>query len=71
MMLESRFITRNKELLGGVPVFSGARAPVKTFIDYLQGGHSLEEFLDDFPTVKRDQAGGVLELVKWLRHFSN
>lgn len=66
-MLESRFITRNKELLGGIPVFSGTRVPVKTFFDYLQGGHSLEEFLDDFPTVKRDQAEGVLELVKqWL-----
>ncbi len=45
MMLESKFITRDKELLGGIPVFSGTRVPVKTFIDYLQGGHSLEEVL--------------------------
>lgn len=70
-MLEPKLITRNKELLGGIPVFSGTRVPVRTFIDYLQGGHSLDEFLNDFPTVKRDQAEGVLELVKWLRHFSN
>jgi uncharacterized protein (DUF433 family) len=49
------------EILGGIPVFIGTRVPVKNLLDYLGHGHSLEEFLDDFPTVKRDQVVAVLE----------
>ena len=49
-------------ILGGVPVFVGTRVPVKTLYDYLEAGDSLDEFLDDFPAVTREQAVGALEL---------
>ncbi len=54
------------EILGGTPVFVGTRVPVQTFLDYLEAGHSLAEFLDDFPTVTRNQAVAVLEHAKHL-----
>jgi len=49
------------EILGGTPVFVGTRVPLRNLIDYLEGGHSLNEFLDDFPSVSRDQAIASLE----------
>ena len=49
------------EILGGVPVFVGTRVPFRNLIDYLEGGYSLEEFLDAFPSVTRDQAIAALE----------
>jgi uncharacterized protein (DUF433 family) len=49
------------EILGGVPVFVGTRVPFRNLIDYLEGGYSLEEFLDAFPSVKREQAIAALE----------
>jgi len=63
-MVERKLIERNDNILGGTPVFAGTRVPVQTLLDYLEAGHSLDEFLDDFPTVGRDQAVGVLELLK-------
>ena len=48
------------EILGGMPVFIGTRVPLRNLIDYLEGGHSLDEFLDDFPTVTREQARELL-----------
>jgi uncharacterized protein (DUF433 family) len=56
-----RIISRNKDLLGGVPVFHGTRVPVKTLWDYLKKGDSLEDFLEDFPSVKREQAVALIE----------
>jgi uncharacterized protein (DUF433 family) len=50
------------EKMGGTPVFTGTRVPIKHLFDYLEGGDTLEIFLDDFPTVTREQALGVLEL---------
>jgi len=50
------------EVLGGVPVFVGTRVPVKALYDYLEAGDSLDEFLDDFPSVTREQAVAALEL---------
>ena len=50
------------DILGGTPVFVGTRVPVKTLFDYLEGGDSLDEFLDHFPSVRREQAVGALEL---------
>ena len=50
------------EKMGGTPVFIGTRVPIKNLFDCLEGGESLEEFLDQFPTVTREQAQGVLEL---------
>jgi uncharacterized protein (DUF433 family) len=50
--------------MGGTPVFAGTRVPVQTLIDYLEAGDRLDDFLDDFPTVSREQALQVLELAK-------
>jgi len=63
-MTPSRLITRDREILSGIPVFAGTRVPAKTLFDYLEHGHPLDEFLDDFPTVKREHALAVLELMK-------
>ena len=49
------------EILGGTPVFVGTRVPLRNLIDYLEKGHSLDEFLDAFPSVSRLQAVAVLE----------
>jgi uncharacterized protein (DUF433 family) len=49
------------EILGGTPVFVGTRVPLRNFIDYLEGDYALDEFLDQFPSVSRDQAIAVLE----------
>ena len=49
------------EILGGVPVFVGTRVPFRNLIDYLEGGYSLDEFLDAFPSVKREQVIAALE----------
>jgi uncharacterized protein (DUF433 family) len=49
------------EILGGTPVFVGTRVPLRNLIDYLEHGYSLDEFLDDFPTVSRDQVVAALE----------
>ncbi len=63
-MNEQKWTVRDPNILGGTPVFAGTRVPAQTLIDYLEGGHSLEDFLDDFPTVDREQAIGILELLK-------
>ena len=52
------------EILGGTPVFVGTRVPLKNLIDYLAAGDSLEEFLDDFPSVSREQAVAALEAAR-------
>jgi uncharacterized protein (DUF433 family) len=60
----NQFIESDAEKLSGTPVFRGTRVPVKNLFDYLEAGDNLEEFLDDFPTVTRAQAVGVLDLYK-------
>ncbi len=50
------------EILGGAPVFVGTRVPFRALIDYLSGGQPLAEFLEDFPTVSREQAVDALKL---------
>ena len=57
-------IHSDPEILGGTPVFVGTRVPFQALIDYLEGGHPLAEFLDDFPSVSRDQAVAALELAR-------
>jgi uncharacterized protein (DUF433 family) len=49
------------EIMGGTPVFVGTRVPFQTLLDYLEAGDPLGEFLDDFPTVTREQAIAALE----------
>lgn len=56
------YIIIDQEILSGNPVFKGTRVPVQTLFDHLEHGISLNEFLEDFPTVNRDQVVGVLEI---------
>ncbi len=53
-------VHRDPEIMGGVPVFVGTRVPASSLTEYLTGGYSLDEFLDDFPTVRREQANAFL-----------
>jgi uncharacterized protein (DUF433 family) len=52
------------DILSGTPVFVGTRVPVQALIDYIEGGHSLNEFLNDFPTVTRETVVAALEQAK-------
>ncbi len=54
-------IHRDPDILGGTPVFVGTRVPFRNLIDYLERNHSLDEFLDSFPSVSREQAVAALE----------
>jgi len=62
--IETQIISRSPNILSGTLVFAGTRVPVETIIDYISAGHSLEEFLDDFPTVRREQALELLQRLK-------
>ncbi len=59
-------VTRNPDILGGAPVFRGTRVPFQALLDYLEAGQTLQEFLDDFPTVSRETAIAALEEAKAL-----
>lgn len=65
-MREEPVIQSNPNILGGTPVFAGTRVPVQTLLDYLEGGDSLDTFLDHFPSVPRERAVAVLELAKQM-----
>ncbi len=54
----------DKEIMGGTPVFNGTRVPIQTLFDYIEGEETIEEFLQDFPTVKKEQ---VIELLEHLK----
>jgi len=57
----SKVIMQDPEILGGEPVFMGTRVPVKSLFDHLEAGDSIEDFLDGFPSVKREQVIALLE----------
>jgi uncharacterized protein (DUF433 family) len=59
-------IVKNRDILGGAPVFRGTRVPVQVLFDYLEGGETLEDFLEGFPTVSRESAVAALEQAKQL-----
>jgi uncharacterized protein (DUF433 family) len=59
-------VVRDPEIMHGTPVFRGTRVPVQTLFDYLEGGETLEDFLEGFPTVTRDLAFQALEEAKQL-----
>lgn len=63
-ILDADLIESDPEKMGGTPVFTGTRVPIKNLFDYLEEGDSLEVFLDDFPTVTRTQVVGVLGLYR-------
>ena len=57
-------ISNAADILGGTPVFLGPRVPVQTLLDYIEGGESIDAFLDGFPSVSRDQVIAFLEMAK-------
>jgi uncharacterized protein (DUF433 family) len=64
MLDKARVIHSDPDILGGKLVFVGTRVPVNTLVDYLEAGDRLDEFLDHFPSVSREQAIAALELAK-------
>jgi len=60
----SNVITSDPQIMGGTPVFKGTRVPMQTLIDYLEAGNSIEEFLEGFPTVEKQQLIDFLEETK-------
>ena len=65
-MQAGQIIEKDDDILGGTPVFRGTRVPFQALLDYLEGGQTLDEFLDDFPTVSKEAAVAALELAKSL-----
>jgi uncharacterized protein (DUF433 family) len=63
-------VHNDPEILGGTPVFVGTRVPVKSLYDYLEAGDSLDEFLESFPAVSREQAVAALELAREMTEVS-
>jgi len=66
-----QLITISPEIQSGTPVFYNTRVPVKNLFDYLKGGDSLDEFLEDFPSVSKEQAVKVLEFAENVLTFNN
>ena len=64
--MADKLIDRNPGILGGTPVFSGTRVPVRILMEHLEAGDRLDEFLEDYPTVTRDQAVALLERAKTM-----
>jgi uncharacterized protein (DUF433 family) len=61
VMTKRSIVLTDPEIMSGEPCFAGTRVPVRTLLDYIEGGDSLDEFLEDFPTVARRQAIAFLE----------
>lgn len=64
MAVPQPLITHSKKAMSGTVVFAGTRVPVQTLIDYIEEGGRIDDFLEDFPTVSREHAVAVLELMK-------
>ena len=69
--MKDQIINIDPEILGGTPVFSGTRVPIKNLFDYLETGESIDYFLDDFEGVKREQVIKLLEMSKNLLESSS
>lgn len=65
-MQANEFIVKDPDILGGTAVFQGTRVPFQALVDYLEGGQTLDEFLDDFPTVSKEAAVGALDMATTL-----
>ena len=64
MATKPTVVHSDPDILGGTPVFLGTRVPVQSLFDYIEGGDTLDEFLRQFPSVKRDQAVAALEMAR-------
>jgi len=62
--MDKSLVSRDPEIMSGALCFTGTRVPVKTLFDYLEGTSSLEDFLEDFPTISRERAVAVLEAAR-------
>lgn len=62
--MDKSVISCNPDVMGGTPVFSGTRVPVQTLLDYLEAGESIDDFLEGFPSVTREQVIAFLEQAK-------
>jgi uncharacterized protein (DUF433 family) len=62
--MDASLVSRDPEIMSGALCFTGTRVPVKNLFDYLEGGSSLEAFLDDFPSISRDRVVAVLEAAR-------
>ena len=61
-MQQGEIIHSNPEILGGIPVFTGTRVPVRSLFEHLEAGDSIDDFLEGFPSVRRDQVIALLEI---------
>jgi uncharacterized protein (DUF433 family) len=59
--MSERIVTIDPDVMGGTPVFAGTRVPVRTLLDYLEGGETIDQFLEGFPSVSREQVIAFLE----------
>lgn len=64
MLKDSQIVNASPEIMGGTPVFAGTRVPIQTLLDYLKAGESIDDFLDGFPTVTKEQVIALLEAVE-------
>lgn len=62
--MSTSLVSASSDVMGGTPVFAGTRVPVATLFDYLEAGKSIDDFLEGFKTVRREQVIGVLEAIK-------
>lgn len=62
--MEEPVVTRSPDIMGGTPVFAGTRVPVQTLLDYLEGGETIDDFLEGFPSVTRSQVIAFLDAAK-------
>ena len=60
--MNNSVINIDPEIMSGVPVFSGTRVPIKNLFDYIETGENIDRFIDDFPTVTKEQVVGILQL---------
>jgi uncharacterized protein (DUF433 family) len=66
MTTGSSIIHSDPDILGGVAVFAGTRVPVRTLLDYLEAGETLNDFLEDFPTVTREHSAAALQIARQM-----
>jgi len=62
--VDTSLVSRNPEIMSGALCFTGTRVPVQNLFDYLEGSSSIEDFLEDFPSIQREKAVAVLEAAR-------
>ena len=65
--MDTNIVSSSADVMGGTPVFGGTRVPIQTFLDYIEAGETMDEFLEGFPSVTRKQVIAFLEEAKRIR----